>query len=64
MTEDTEVVVAMHLSEKNNRPSVCVRTLAETLGAEAANSTFTEARTADGLLTICAASQERPITVW
>ena len=64
VTEDTEVVVAMHLSEKNNRPSVCVRTLAEALGAEAANSTFTEARTADGLLTICASSQERPMTVW
>lgn len=64
VTEDTEVVVAMHLSEKNNRPSVCVRTLAEALGAEAANSTFTEARTPDGLLTICAASQERPMTVW
>ena len=64
VTENTEVVVAMHLSEKNNRPSVCVRTLAEALGAEAANSTFTEARTADGLLTICAASQERPMTVW
>ena len=64
VTEDTEVVVAMHLSEKNNRPSVCVRTLAAALGAEAANSTFTEARTPDGLLTICASSQERPMTVW
>lgn len=64
VTGNTEVVVAMHLSEKNNRPSVCVRTLAEAMGAEAANSTFTEARTPNGLLTICASSQERPITVW
>ena len=64
VTDGTETVVAMHLSEKNNLPSVCVRTLAEALGAEAANSTFTEARTPDGLLTICAASQERPMTVW
>ncbi len=59
---DTETFVAMHLSEKNNRPSVCIRTLAEALGAEAADSTFTEARRADGLR-ILAASQNRPLTV-
>ena len=61
---DTETVVAMHLSEENNRPSVAVRTLAAAVGAEAANSTFTEAHTADGHLTICAAAQARPMTVW
>ena len=59
---ETETRVAMHLSEKNNRPSVCIRTLAEALGAEAADSTFTEARRADGLR-ILAASQNRPLTV-
>ena len=63
-TEATETVVAMHLSEKNNRPSVCVRTLAEAVGAVAANDAFTEARTPDGHLTICAAAQDWPMTVW
>ena len=62
--EDTETVVAMHLSQENNRPSVCVRTLAEAVGAEAANDAWTEARTPDGLLSICAAAQDWPMTVW
>lgn len=61
---DTETVVAMHLSQENNRPSVAVRALAAAMGAEAANDTFTEARTADGRLTICAAGQDKPMTIW
>ncbi len=64
VTRDTETVVAMHLSDKNNRPSIAVRTLAEAVGAEAANSTFTEARTPDGTLSICAAAQAHPLSVW
>ena len=60
----TQVVVGMHLSEKNNRPSVCVRTLAAAVGAEATNSTFTEAATPDGRLFVCVAGQDRPMTVW
>ena len=64
VTEDTEVVVAMHLSQKNNRPSVCVRALAAAVGAEPTNSTFTEARTPDGHLTIMAAAQDAPVSVW
>ncbi len=62
--EDTETVVAMHLSQENNRPSVCVRTLAAAVGAEAADAIWSEARTPDGLLTICAAGQDRPMTIW
>lgn len=62
--ENTETVVAMHLSAENNRPSLCVRTLAEAVGAEAANSTFTEARTTDGRLNICAAAQDAPLSIW
>ena len=62
--EDTETVVAMHLSHENNRPSTCVRTLAEAVGAVAANDAFTEARTPDGHLTVCAAAQDWPMTVW
>ena len=62
--DQTETVVAMHLSQENNRPSVCVRTLAAALGAEQANETFTEARTPDGRVSIVAAAQDRPLTVW
>lgn len=61
---DTETVVAMHLSQENNRPSIAVRTLASAVGAQATNDTFTEARTPDGLLTIFAAGQDRPVTIW
>lgn len=62
--EDTETVVAMHLSQENNRPSICMRALAEAVGAEAANDAFTEARTPDGRLSICCAAQDWPLTVW
>ena len=62
--DDTETVVAMHLSQENNRPSVCVRTLAEAVGAVAADDAWAEARTPDGLLSICAAAQDWPMTVW
>lgn len=61
---DTEAVIAMHVSQKNNRPSLAVRALAEALGAEAANDTFTEARTPDGRLWICVAGQDRPQSLW
>ena len=61
---DTETVVAMHLSQENNRPSIAVRTLAAVVGAESVDDTFTEARTPDGRLSICTAGQDRPMTVW
>lgn len=63
---DTETVVAMHLSQENNRPSVCVRTLAEAVGAEVATGEDgrPEARTPDARLTICCAAQDWPLTVW
>lgn len=64
VSTDTETVVALHLSEKNNRPSVAIRTLAAALDAEADNATFTRARTPDGSLTILAAGQDRPLSVW
>jgi phosphoribosyl 1,2-cyclic phosphodiesterase len=62
VTDETETVVALHLSENNNRPSVCVRTLAEATGAERVS--ITEARTPDGHLTVCCASQGVPLSVW
>lgn len=64
--EDTETVVAMHLSQENNRPSVCVRTLAAAVGAVvgADEDGRPEARTPDGHLTICCAAQDWPLSVW
>ena len=64
--EDTETVVAMHLSQENNRPSVCVRMLAAAVGAVvgADEDGRPEARTPDGRLTICCAAQDWPLTVW
>lgn len=64
--DDTETVVAMHLSQENNRPSTCVRTLAAAVGAEMASGADgrPEARTPDGRLTICCAAQDWPLSVW
>lgn len=64
--EDTETVVAMHLSQENNRPAVCVRTLARTVGAEVVpgEDGRPEARTPDGRLTVCCAAQDWPLSVW
>ena len=64
VTHHTETVIALHISQENNRPSLAVRALAEAVNASAANDTFTEARTSDGLLSICAAAQDRPLAVW
>ena len=63
---DTETMVAMHLSQENNRPSVCVRTLAEAVGAQVGTDDEgrPEARTEDGRLTICCAAQDWPMSVW
>ncbi len=64
VTHHTETVIALHISQENNRPSLAVRALAEAVNASAANDTFTEARTSDGLLSICAAAQDRRLAVW
>lgn len=64
VSDDTEVVIGMHLSQENNRPSLAVRALAKAVGALPTSSAFTEARTPDGRLTVCAASQEVPMSVW
>jgi phosphoribosyl 1,2-cyclic phosphodiesterase len=64
VTRDTEAVVALHLSEENNRPAVCVRTLAAAVGAEVNPLNWCEASTDDGRLWIAAASQDEPMRVW
>lgn len=64
ITRDTETIVALHLSQENNRPAVCVRTLAQAVGAEVDPTNSAEARTPDGLLWVTAASQDEPVCVW
>lgn len=62
----TEQVVAMHLSQENNRPSLVVRALAEAVGAELDDEVGTAATLAraDGsTVHIRAAGQNLPITV-
>lgn len=59
----TRAVVAMHLSQENNRPSLAVGALAEALGATVANDVGTQAATPNGRLAIVAAGQARPMTV-
>lgn len=67
VTERTEQVVAMHISQENNRPSLAVRALASAIGAALDNelgSSATLARpgTAPNLH-IRAAGQNRPLSV-
>lgn len=59
----TRALVAMHLSQENNRPSLAVGSLAQALGASSTNDVGTQATTPDGKLTILAAGQARPMTI-
>lgn len=52
VTRNTETVVALHISQENNKPSLAIRALTEALGTEAEN------------VTVCAAAQDRPMVVW
>lgn len=66
VTERTERLVAMHISQENNRPSLAVRALAEALGAALDNelgSSATLTRTCGSVCTISPAGQNRPTTV-
>lgn len=65
--DETESVVALHVSQKNNTPGTCIRTLADALDAAAVEpdgGALAEARTRDGLLSVCVASQDAPLVVW
>lgn len=67
VTNRTEQVIAMHISQENNRPSLAVRALAEALGAhldnELGSSATLERRDAPALR-IRPAGQNRPFSVW
>lgn len=68
VTNRTEELVAMHISQENNRPGLAVRALADALGATLDNDLGTAATlerpgTAPGLH-IRAAGQDRPVSIW
>lgn len=66
VTERTERVVAMHISQENNRPSLAVRVLAAALGAaldDELGSSATLPRAGGSSLRITAAGQNRPTTI-
>lgn len=67
VTERTERIVAMHISQENNRPSLAVCALAEALGATPDNELGSSATLVRGGgrpdLRICAAGQNRPISL-
>lgn len=67
VSDRTETLVAMHISQENNRPSLAVRALASALGAIlddelGSSATLERARTAS--LHIRTAGQNRPLTIW
>ena len=68
VTNRTEAVLAMHISQENNRPSLAVRALAEALGAtldDELGSSATLEREGDlPNLRIRAAGQNRPLSIW
>ncbi len=64
VSSQTETVVALHLSQENNRPSLAVRALAGAMGADPVDESWGEARTPDGLLTICHAAQDSTLVVY
>lgn len=64
---ETEHVIAMHISQENNRPSLAVRALAEAVGAKLDNelgSSATLEREDALTLHIRAAGQNRPLSIW
>ena len=64
VARETEAVVAMHLSQENNRPSVAVRCLAAAVGAEPQDALGVHAATPDGRLRVLAAAQDAPVSVF
>lgn len=67
VTDRTEHLVAMHISQENNRPSLAVRALAASLGAnldDELGSSATLVRDDAADLRIRAAGQNRPFTCW
>lgn len=68
ITSRTEHVVAMHISQENNRPSLAVRALAEAVGAqlddELGSSATLDRGSEKPALRIRSAGQNRPISIF
>lgn len=60
----TEAIVAMHLSQENNRPGLAVQALADPVNAKPDDKLFHKAHTANGKLSILASGQDRPMSIW
>lgn len=66
VTDNTQSLVAMHISQENNRPSLAVRALAQAVGAQLDNelgSSATLERAGTKALRVRAAGQNRPLTL-
>lgn len=67
VSDRTEYVIAMHISQENNRPSLAVRALAEALGAERddelGSSATLQRPGAIPDLRVLAAGQNRPLSI-
>lgn len=66
ISDNTQSLVAMHISQENNRPSLAVRALAHAVGAQLDNelgSSATLERDCGATLKVRAAGQNRPFTL-
>lgn len=65
VTDRTDQLIAMHISQDNNRPSLTVKSYANSLGATLDNELGSTATRVEGLrkLTIRPAGQYRPMTI-
>lgn len=63
VTQKTEQVIGMHLSQENNRPRLAVQALSCAVDAIPQNDMGTRAGTSDGLLHIVCAAQDAPLTI-
>lgn len=66
ISDNTQSLVAMHISQENNRPSLAVRALAHAVGAQLDNelgSSATLERDCGAALKVRAAGQNRPFTL-
>ena len=64
VSPNTQAIVAMHISEKNNQPSLAAKALAQAVGAIFEDAAHTQARTPDGRLGVCVSSQRKPLVIW
>lgn len=64
VTERTQTVVAMHISQENNLPSLAAHALARAVGASFVPGATTQAHAHDGRLSVCVSDQKEPLVIW